>query len=418
MADRRADQKEPPRLLILSLNYAPEQVGIGPYSAGLAQMLARDGWAVTVVAGQPYYPEWIRRGRGWTRTVEHGVTVSRCPHYVPAKPSGARRLLHHFTFAKAAALPMLKSALRQRPDVVFAVAPSMMAFPIAWLAARLSGAKLWLHVQDFEVEAALATGLLAPAGLPARLAAHIERTFLRICDRVSTISPQMVAKLAEKGVARSARQQLRNWANHAPRIAHASGDGLRVEWGIGDRVVVLYSGNMAGKQGLETLVDAARLLSNETEILFILAGEGPSRKALEARAGGAAHITFMPLQPEDRFAELMRLADIHVLPQLAGAADLVLPSKLTNMLASGRPVVATAAPGTGLAQEVHGCGLIVPPEDSAALASAIKNLAADHALRAKLGAAAGERAAERWTAQAALRAFTDGARKLGVDIRG
>jgi len=71
----------------------------------------------------------------------------------------------------------------------------------------------------------------------------------------------------------------------------------------------------------------------------------------------------------------------------AGRADLVMPSKLTGMLASARPVVATAHAGTELATVVQTCGLVVPPEDPAALAQAVRVLAADPALRQRLGAA-------------------------------
>ena len=412
MADRGGER--PKRVLMLSLNYAPEQVGIGPYSAGLAQMLAESGWSVDVVAGQPYYPEWEAQGSGWKDTEEAGVQVQRCPHYVPRKPTGPRRLLHHASFALSALFPAVFTAIRERPEIVFVVAPSLMAFPISWLAAKLVGAKLWLHVQDFEVEAALATGLLEHDGAAAKLASDLEVSFLRACDLVTTISPQMVQRLEAKGVAENRRLEMRNWANHAVQIAQSSGDDLRSEWGVEGCVVALYSGNMAGKQGLETVLDAARQLAERKDIVFVLAGEGTSRARLESAAADLGNVRFLPLQPEAKFAQMLRAADIHLLPQVANAADLVLPSKLTNMLASARPVVATAGKGTGLAAEVEGCGIVTAPHDGAALASAIAKLADDADLRERLGTAAGKRAEERWTASATLKAFERGARKLGV----
>jgi len=109
------------------------------------------------------------------------------------------------------------------------------------------------------------------------------------------------------------------------------------------------------------------------------------------------NIQFRPLQPRERLGELLGVASLHLLPQIAGAADLLLPSKLTNMLASGRPIVATAAPGTGIAQEVAGCGLVVPSGDALGLACAIERLVDDRALRAAMGVRARERAEERWS---------------------
>ena len=103
--------------------------------------------------------------------------------------------------------------------------------------------------------------------------------------------------------------------------------------------------------------------------------------------------------------ELLELAAVHLLPQVDAAADLVLPSKLANMLLSGRPVIATALAGTGLFDEVDGCGVAVPPGDAAALAAAVVRLADDPALAARLGAAARTRAAERWSREAILAEF-------------
>jgi colanic acid biosynthesis glycosyl transferase WcaI len=103
---------------------------------------------------------------------------------------------------------------------------------------------------------------------------------------------------------------------------------------------------------------------------------------------GLGNLRWLPLQPAERLNDLLNLADIHLLPQRADAADLVMPSKLTGMLASGRPVVATAGQGTQLGRVVSGCGVLTPPGDGAALARAIVDLAADPAQRQALGAAA------------------------------
>ena len=169
------------------------------------------------------------------------------------------------------------------------------------------------------------------------------------------------------------------------------------EWAIDRPMVALYAGNIANKQGLEIIVEAARLLEHRKDLLFAVCGDGPSRSRLVESAAGLSNIRFFDLQPAERLSDLLGMATIHLLPQIADAADLVLPSKLVNMLASGRPVVATASLGTGLAQEVAGCGIVVPPGDSAAFATAIERLADDVALRAELGIAARARAEERWS---------------------
>ncbi|HZF46892.1 MAG TPA: glycosyltransferase, partial [Sphingomonadaceae bacterium] len=179
------------------------------------------------------------------------------------------------------------------------------------------------------------------------------------------------------------------------------------EWNITTPHVALYSGNIANKQGIELVIEAARLLQSRDDLTFVICGEGPNRARLEAEAAALPNMRLHDLQPRERLGELLGMATVHLLPQLAGAADLVLPSKLTNMLASGRPVVATADPGTGLADEVDGVGMVTPPGDAAAFAGAIASLVDDPESAARLGKAARERAEQRWSRKAILRGFIE-----------
>ncbi len=397
------------RVLIVGLNYAPEPVGIGPYTQGLAEALVARGADVRVIAGKPYYPQWRTypafAGLDWRTGEEGGVKITRCPHYVPAQPSGLKRILHLASFALSALPHALRAALGgrgRRPELVIAVAPALLSVFTAWLAARIAGARLWIHVQDFEVEAALATGLMDDARLPARLARRVEGTFLRLGDTVSTISPQMCAKLVAKGVALQRVIEMRNWSDARFAPDPSGAETVRAEWGLTGKVVALYSGNIARKQGIEILVEAARLLQHRQDIAFVICGEGPNRAELEKLAAGLGNVQLHDLQPAERMGAMLTMADLHLLPQIAGAADLVLPSKLTNMLASGRPVVATTEPGTGLYAEVDGCGTVTQPGDAAALAAAVAELAGDPARRAALGEAARARAAERWMKDAII----------------
>lgn len=396
------------KLLILGLNHAPEPVGIGPYTTGLAQGLARRGHDVHVLAGKPYYPQWQPypgQPRGRTTTREDAVAITRVPHYIPRQPSGARRIAHHLSFAASVTGPALSAAARMRPDLVFTIAPSLLSVPVAALAARRAKAPLWLHVQDFEVEAAFATGLLDEKSATARLGRSVENRILGMADFASSISPQMCERLAAKGFGAHQLYQLRNWSNAAFDFATANSSDYRREWGLGDRKVALYSGNIANKQGLEIVIEAARQLQHRRDLAFVICGEGPNRERLQALAAGLDTIQFHDLQPAARMADFLSLASVHLLPQIVGAADLVLPSKLTNMLASGRPVVATAAPGTGLFNEVEGCGINSAPGDATAMAGAIARLLDDPALAATLGAAAQRRATERWSQDAIIDAM-------------
>ncbi|HTM76411.1 MAG TPA: WcaI family glycosyltransferase [Devosia sp.] len=397
------------KILILGLNYAPERVGIAVYTSGMAEALVAMGHEVQVIAGRPYYPAWrIMEGHSavsYGRTTENAVDITRVPHYIPRDPSGIKRLLHHASFALAALFPMLGRGLGWRPDVVVTVAPSLIAAPLARLAASLCGAQSWLHIQDFEVEAAFATGLLKEQSWLGALALRFERYVMAKFDRISTISPQMCRRLGEKGIDQRRIVEFRNWSDIEAVQPLATPSRYRADWGVTTPQVALYSGNIANKQGIEVVIKAARLLRDRKDLSFIVCGEGPNRANLEAQAVGLTNIQFQDLQPKERLSELLGLATIHLLPQIAEAADLLLPSKLTNMLATGRPVVATALPGTGLHGEVDGCGLLVTPEDAEAFAAAIAHLCDNAILHQQLGAAARVRAETRWSGATTLPAL-------------
>jgi colanic acid biosynthesis glycosyl transferase WcaI len=404
-------------ILILGLNYAPEPIGIGPYTTGMAEWLAKAGHQVSVVCGKPYYPQWkvdeaFARG-GVRRSVEQGVRIARVPLYVPEVPTGKLRLLHHMSFALRALPEMIRQARHTRPDLIITVAPSLIASIAARSTAWLFRARYWLHVQDFEVEAAFATGLLSDDGLLAKPARMFEQWSLRAAHRVSSISPQMCVKLHDWGFPREQVIEFRNWANVGEIKPQVQPSVFRERWSINRPHVALYSGNIANKQGIEIVIEAARRLSGRKDIMFVVCGNGPNREKLMEDARDLDNIQFHDLQPREDLSELLGLASVHLLPQIADAADLVLPSKLTNMLASGRAIIATADKGTGLANEVEGCGIITVPDDGAMFATAIEQMLGDDALRERCGANARQRALDRWQREAILDRFTSEVEALG-----
>jgi colanic acid biosynthesis glycosyl transferase WcaI len=395
------------RILLVGINYAPDLIGVAKYNTELCEDLAAAGHEIRVVTAPPYYPEWsippAYQGWSYRREVLNNVSVKRAPIYVPNKPSGAKRLIHHLSFALTSAWPVISEALRWRPDVVFSVAPSLMSAALTAWVARRCGAFSWLHVQDFEVDAAFDLGILSNKGLRSRMVA-VERSILRSFDVVSTISPQMLDRLAYKGVDPERIREFRNWTD-TNQISPSDGlTGFRKELGLENTDFVgLYSGTMSNKQGLDLIVEAAgQLQHSNPNIRFILSGEGPHKATLQGLAAGLTNVQFLGLQPDNRFTELLRTADFHLIPQKAEAADLVLPSKLGGIFATGRPVIAMSRPDAGLAKEVTGAGMVVPPGDTAALATAIRLLAGDPSLCASLGKGARAVALARWDKTAIL----------------
>ena len=399
------------RILMIGINYAPDLIGVAKYNTELCESLAAAGHDVRVVTAPPYYPDWRvpaeYRSVWYRRERLSGVDVIRAPIYVPGRPSGAKRLLHHASFLVSAAIPALFSSVRWRPDVVFAVAPSLLSAPIAAVVAKMTGAVSWLHVQDLELDAALELGMLGKTGAARKIMLGAERLILGLFDRISTISPQMMECLQRKGIAPERLGKFRNWIDTGVIVPGSNQTKLRAYLRLEPTdTVALYSGAMSNKQGLELIVEAAAATSSSHPSLqYVLCGNGPVKPALTRMAEGLNNVHFLDLQPSERFAELLNTADIHLLPQKVQVSDLMLPSKLAGMLASGRPVVAMAAPGTGIALETEGAGLVVPPGNAQALASAIVALAGDETRRAHLGAVARARAEQRWDRASIVSAF-------------
>jgi colanic acid biosynthesis glycosyl transferase WcaI len=380
------------KILLYGLNFAPEPTGIGKYSGEMAAWLAAAGNEVRVIAAPPYYPAWsVGAGYSAWRGVQErwqGVRVWRAPLWVPSKPSGITRIVHLMSFA-VLSLPALARQVFWRPDAVVVIAPALACAPAGWLAARLCGAKAWLHIQDFEVDAAFRMGLLKGRFAQKALTAW-ERWLLRRFDRVSTISTRMMELLRAKRVDAERAVLFPNWVDVSAIMPMRHASGYRAELQIPhDAVVALYSGSMAGKQGLELLPAAARAVAQRLpNVVFVLCGDGVFKPTLERECAGLDNVRLLPLQPSARLGELLGMADIHLLPQHAQAADLVMPSKLTGMLSSGRPVLTTAHAGTELANVVAGCGRVVPPADLPAFVEALAELAGSAPLRAELGSAA------------------------------
>ncbi|MFN0040738.1 MAG: WcaI family glycosyltransferase [Burkholderiales bacterium] len=377
------------RVAIVSINYAPEPTGIPVYNTGLAEFLVQQGHDVTVYTGFAYYPRWAKgpqdRGRLYREEQLNGVKIRRHYVYVPVRPSAARRMIHELSFVVSS---MLGYLFGPRADLTIIVSPPLfIGMPIA-IIARCKRSRTVLHVQDLQPDAAIDLGMLRP-GWMTRFFFGIERLTYRLVDRVSTISHGMQAKISGKGVPGEKLLLFRNWAQEDLISPRGSNTRYRRDWGLEGKFVALYSGNMGVKQGLSSLLEAAAALKHQADIVLVIVGDGGEKPALlrEAADLGLTNVQFHPLQPMSDLCELLATADIMLVPQKPGVKDIVLPSKLCNLLASGRPVIAAAVPGTELARIVEdsGCGVLVTPGDGQELAEKIGNLRQALALRERMG---------------------------------
>jgi len=383
------------RILIHSLNFSPEPTGVGKYTGEMAQWLAGRGHEIKVVTAPPHYPQYrifdgysswrfSRERHASESGLEGVVEVFRCPVWVPREPRGWKRILHLMSFSLCSWAVMLRQ-LRWKPDVVLLLGPTICCSPGALSLARLSGAVAWFHVQDLEVDAAFSLTDFSSPHLR-RWVLALERFVLSKFDRISAISERMVERLLAKGVDPARSVLFPNWVDTSIIYPVPAPSPLRQELQISPQAIVaLYSGSMGKKQGLELLIEASRRLAYRPDIQFVFCGDGSFRETLVRMTENLRNVIVLPLQPAERLNHLLNLADVHLLPQLADAADLVMPSKLTGMMASGRAVLATAAPGTQLFRVMQSRGIVTPPGDLDAFTAALVQLAEDRGLRNRMG---------------------------------
>ena len=370
------------RILVYGINYSPELTGIGKYTGEMVEWMAREGHDVRVITAPPYYPQWKvgERYSAWRYRREEGdATVWRCPLYVPKQPSTLKRFLHLGSFALSSFFPLMAQR-RWKPDRIIGVVPTLFCSPGMRLLAKLSGARTLLHIQDYEVDAMLGLGLAGngKTGKVAQLATAFERSGLHNVDNVSTISRSMMNKAQAKGVAAEKVIFFPNWSEVA-RFQNVNDDeviSLRQQLGLpDDKKIILYSGNIGEKQGLENVIAAAEQL-REQPLIFAIVGQGGGKARLEkmARERGLHNVLFFPLQPYEALPALLKMGDCHLVVQKRGAADAVLPSKLTNILAVGGNAVITAEPETELGQlcdRYAGIAVCVEPESVDALVAGV-----------------------------------------------
>ncbi|WP_393948475.1 colanic acid biosynthesis fucosyltransferase WcaI [Kluyvera intermedia] len=371
------------KILVYGINYSPELTGIGKYTGEMVEWMMQQGHEVRVITAPPYYPEWqvgVNYSAWRYRREEGAATVWRCPLYVPKQPSTIKRLLHLGSFAVSSFFPLMAQR-SWKPDRIIGVVPTLFCTPGMRLLAKLSGSRTLLHIQDYEVDAMLGLGMAGKgkSGSVAKLASAFERSALHNVDNVSTISRSMMKKACEKGVPMEKVIFFPNWSE-VSRFRDVSETliiALRQRLGLPeDRKLILYSGNIGEKQGLESVIDAADQLRHQPW-LFVIVGQGGGKARLEKMAAerGLDNVKFLPLQSYEDLPALLAMGDCHLVIQKRGAADAVLPSKLTNILAVGGNAVITAEAETELGQlcqDNPGIAVCVTPESVPSLVEGIE----------------------------------------------
>ncbi len=371
------------RILIIHMRYSPDLTGTGPLVTQLAEDLAASGESVTVVTSMPHYgqtkvySDFQKYQWFFHREDFHGVRVWRTPVYVPPNPQMYHRALNYLSFTVLSLLPAFLSG---PTDVILCINPPITTGLSAWVVAAFMNKPLVLNIQDVWPDGAVLIGQLKNRWLI--LASSLLEKFLyRVASQVVVISSGMRRNLIRKGVPSNKIETLHNWAD-VMRIQPLPKDNwFRRRHGLNGQFVVLFAGNHGYVSALETVVEAACLLRDEPNVLFLFVGEGSvkSRLALLARQLDLKNVRFLSTQPAEDLPELLASADVSLVTLRGSLGELSVPSKTYSIMASARPILAAVPLDSEVATLIveAKCGIRVAPDDPKSLAEGIRQIIAD-----------------------------------------
>jgi colanic acid biosynthesis glycosyl transferase WcaI len=329
-------------ITIIGHNYYPEDSGIGLYTTGMAEYLAKTH-SVNCITGVPYYPQWKLHkdyidSSLFSKEVINTVTVYRFKQYIPYKPTFLNRMIQmiHFFFGTIFNIFKIK-----KTDVTLVVMPFTISIVLGLLLRKLRGGLLWIHIQDFEFDAAFKSGIFSRNKIASHLLFKIESKLLNKANFISTISQEMLRKLAQKTTTKQIF--FPNWIDHSlidPSIAKES-KLLNPK-----TFAILYSGNIGEKQDWNFYIAFVKAMENCPDFHFYLVGEGAKRLDVVTELKDRVNFSYCPPVPYHQLNDLLCSADLHILFQKPDFKDLVMPSKILGMMASAKPSLVVGHEGS------------------------------------------------------------------------
>jgi colanic acid biosynthesis glycosyl transferase WcaI len=400
------------RILLVIIQFPPDVNATGLLMGQLCEGLKAHGHEVSVITSFPHYEGFrVRREyRGklyeWDRS--QGMDVLRLALYAPGKKSMVRRLFSYLSFAAGATVA--GALLKEKWDVILCANGAFFTGVTSWLIGRAKKIPFIYNVQDLYPEAFIQAGQLQNRPAIAVLKT-IERFMYRKAEHVTVISPSMRDGLRQKGVHESKISLIPNFVDAdfirpLPKV-----NSFSERHGLAGKFVITHAGNLGYVYDLDTLLGAASRLSKEKDILFLIVGDGVAKTALQrkAEALGLENVRFLPFQPHESLPWLRAASDVQVSLYKKGSVRYSMPSKVYEIMASGRPLLASADPGSDVWELVERarCGICVAPEDCDELTEAILKLYGDTLLRETMGGNGRARATEDYSREAVVQSYHD-----------
>jgi colanic acid biosynthesis glycosyl transferase WcaI len=398
------------RILVLTINYWPEQTGIGAVLTRRCEYLASVGHEVTVCTGMPYYPEWRIHpgyaGKLFCSEQRNRVKILRSWMWVPQNVTSAKRVLFEASFLASS---LLRAIQNRKPELLLVVSPPLGLGLSAGLLSRWWNIPYVFDVQDLQPDAAADLGMLPSPLLPVLY--RLESMAYRNAALISTVTEGMRQKIAAKGIPAGKIVVV-------PPPADSSlfgvgsiveGHDFRSKHGLDGKFVVAHSGNMGVKQGLDVVLDAALQLREQRDLVFLLAGDGAMKSRLEERATALqlANVRFLPLQEQSEFLQMLAAMDMGLIVQQSTVSDIVFPSKTVTLLSAARPVGAAVSANSEIGRVIRQsrAGVVIESQNVNALAWAVQEFFNDPEKRLAMGERGRRYALQHWDETRVLSSF-------------
>lgn len=364
------------RILLLSTYFRPDASANGTIMSKLVDEFVARGHSVTVVTSVPHYDQnriWPEYSKRLMYSETSGSTrVYRLYTYVARDKSNiAHRVLSYASFTLLSAL---RCATLRSHDVMLVPSPPLSNGVIADFIGRMRRMPFVYNVQDIWPDVAVRAGILKNPKSIARLT-RMENYVYRRAAGITVISEGFRSNLLSKGVPDGKISVIPNFTDTEFITPQVKPNAFSTANGLDGKFVVLFAGNMGFSQGLNSVLEAAKLLEPVPRIQFLLVGNGAGRESALAQFARTklGNVRFMPYQPAEILPEMYGAADVCLIPLRRGFASESVPSKLYTIMAAGKPSIASVDFDSDTASLLNrtGAGLCVEPENPQALADAV-----------------------------------------------
>ena len=385
------------KLAILGINYYPEVTGIGVYTTQMCEYLVKNGYDIDMFTTFPYYPFgedfsfWYKDRKispyrlFFTEEI-NGVKIKRVNFYKPARPNTFKRIAHELSFISLITVRLIFNF--ERYDLIFCISPPLFLGLVAYIFSRLKNIPFIFHAQDLQPDTAVALGMLKKGAFLSFLYG-IEKFIYRNADYILTVSEGMRDKIINKGIAADKAGLLFNWVDTEKIKPGIKNNSFSQKYNLNDRFVVLHAGNMGEKQDMRVILEAASKTREDKTVVFLLVGRGVKRALVEdyIKKHNLTNILLLDVHPQETLNELFSSCDAALITQGKNITDSVMPSKFFGPAAAERPLIISARDDCGIARlaRSYNFALVIPPEEPAALVSAIYNLKDNRQLAVDLG---------------------------------